>query len=79
MKKVMKINICDYLKLTNGKIMHRLETFVGELKQETRFAHTGVANDDILEEIGVRHAACYGLAIKQIHTILHNGGLTPTI
>lgn len=41
---------------TNGQIVDLLEALVGKLKQQTRFSHAGVANDNILEEIGVRGA-----------------------
>lgn len=34
-----------------GEVVDRLEPFVGELKQEARFANTCVPDDDVLEQV----------------------------
>jgi len=40
---------------TNGKIVHGLETLVGELQEQAGLSNTCIPNDNVLEKVGVAH------------------------
>jgi hypothetical protein len=40
---------------TNGQVVHWLETLVRELEQQARLPDAGVADDDVFEQVRVRH------------------------
>lgn len=50
--------MCDHTSTeldADGQVVHRLKSFVGELQQQARLADAGVADYDILEQVGIRH------------------------
>ena len=38
-----------------GEVVYRLEPFVGELEEEAGLSDSRVSDDDVFEEVGVRH------------------------
>jgi len=51
---------------SDGQVMNWLETFVGKLEQQARFTDTCITDDDVLEQVGVRHGSRIFSAIKKI-------------
>ena len=44
---------------SDGEVVHRLEPFVGELEEETGLSDSRVSDDDVFEEVSVRHGAVW--------------------